>query len=42
MEPVYVWTSEAVPCHQLWDPEGLLSHAVHLDDLDLRVTRAAQ
>lgn len=28
--------------HQLLDPEGLLSHAVHLDDLDLKVTRAAQ
>lgn len=38
MEPVHVWTSKAVACHQLWDPEGLLSHAVHLDDLDLKVT----
>lgn len=42
MEPVYVWTSKAVPCHQLQDPERLLSHAVHLDDLGLKVTRAAQ
>lgn len=23
MEPVYAWTSKAVPCHQLWNPEGL-------------------
>lgn len=38
MEPVDMWTSKAVLCHQLRDPEGLLSHAVHLDDLGLKVT----
>lgn len=42
VEPVYMWTSKAVSCHQLRDPEELLSHAVHLDDLHLKVTRAAQ
>lgn len=42
MEPVDMRTSKAVLCHQLRDPEGLLSHAVHLDDLGLKVTRAAQ
>lgn len=33
MEPVYTQTSKALPCHWLWDSEGLLSRAVHLDNL---------
>lgn len=33
MEPVYTQTSKALPCHWLWDSEGLLSCAVHLDNL---------
>lgn len=41
MEPVDVWTSKAASCHRLRDPEELLSHAVHLDDLGLKVIREA-
>lgn len=33
-----MWTIKAVTCHQLWGPGGLLSHALHPDDLDLKVT----
>lgn len=33
MEPVCAWASKALPCYWLWDPEGRLSYAAHLDNL---------